>query len=131
MKNIAINNHPTEENMIFKNKWEKKYNDLTKAFKEILLMQMKEGGEREIIANEILQSLSMFGRPLHWFQCSICNEWRPFEKISVLSKPILDENNKKFGNYNIRYCNDKGDCSLGADKKEPPSLSDNENATKK
>ena len=45
--------------MIFKSKWKKQYNDLTHALKEIMLMQMKEGGEREIIANEILQSLSM------------------------------------------------------------------------
>ena len=46
------------------------------------------------------------------WKCMICDEERPDQFISVLSKPI------PYGQYNIRYCNDRQACRDGAEKKE-------------
>ena len=47
---------------------------------------------------------------LTW-ECHICGETRPDDKISVMSKPLVS-NGKVFpgGTENIRYCNDKQSC---------------------
>lgn len=49
---------------------------------------------------------------LTW-KCHICNEERPDDKISVLSKPLL-VNGLPCGEQNIRYCNDRPACLEGA-----------------
>ena len=45
---------------------------------------------------------------LTW-ECHICKETRPDDKISVITKPLII-NGKALGNQNIRYCNDKESC---------------------
>lgn len=47
-------------------------------------------------------------RNLTW-KCQICGEVRPDDKISVLSKPIMNEG-RVVGSQNIRYCNDRAEC---------------------
>ena len=50
-------------------------------------------------------------RIISW-HCDVCGTERPDSQISVLSKPI------PFGQYNIKYCNDRVECLEGAKKKE-------------
>lgn len=51
---------------------------------------------------------------LTW-ECHICGETRPDEKISVMSKPLIINGKALFGGtQNIRYCNDKQSCIDGA-----------------
>ena len=49
------------------------------------------------------------------FTCMICGEWRLDKFISVLTKPFLwHTDGSVIGEENIRYCNDKIECSKGA-----------------
>lgn len=64
---------------------------------------------------------------LTW-KCHICGEERPDNKISVLTKPLIVNkiapycqqnsplivNGQVCGQQNIRYCNDRRACILGA-----------------
>ena len=43
------------------------------------------------------------------WSCHICGEVRLDNKISVLTKPLI-VNGEKFGEQNIRYCNDNDEC---------------------
>jgi len=45
---------------------------------------------------------------LTW-ECHICHEERPDDKISVLTKPLII-NGQVCGEQNIRYCNDRSAC---------------------
>ena len=47
------------------------------------------------------------------WRCHICDQMRPDEKISVLTKP-LDFGNGVIADENIRYCNDNPKCFEGA-----------------
>ncbi len=47
------------------------------------------------------------------WRCHICDEVRPDEKISVLTKPIKILQPMVEANENIRYCNDKESCIEG------------------
>ena len=43
------------------------------------------------------------------WNCHICKEERPDDKISVRKNPII-VNGKQIGEQNVRYCNDDPDC---------------------
>jgi len=49
---------------------------------------------------------------LTW-KCHICGEERPDDKIWVVTKPLII-NGEVVGEQNIRYCNDRRRCVLGA-----------------
>ena len=58
------------------------------------------------------------------WNCQICGEKRPDDRISVLSKPLVIEG-RVIGTQNIKYCNDRPSCiekakdySYFKDKKE-------------
>ena len=53
---------------------------------------------------------------LTW-KCHICNDERPDERISVLTKPLII-NGAACGEQNIRYCNDRPGCIDGAQSKD-------------
>jgi len=100
-------------NKFFKMKRENR--SFKKSLSDALALQLMEGGEREKIANEILQSLWL-GHPLsHWFQCRACGRWRPFKKTGVNQKIIRDKNGKEIGHSNVVFCNDIKDCMKKAE----------------
>jgi hypothetical protein len=45
---------------------------------------------------------------LTW-ECHICKEERPDDKVSVITKPLM-MNGLRVGDQNIRYCNDNESC---------------------
>lgn len=51
----------------------------------------------------------IMGYPLTW-TCSICGKWRPDDKISVYTTPIIDKELGNIGEQNTRYCNDNQKC---------------------
>lgn len=51
--------------------------------------------------------------PFDTWKCHICEEERPDDKISVLTKPIVIKG-LPCGDQNIRYCNDRPACIEGA-----------------
>ena len=52
-------------------------------------------------------------RAFSTWKCHICDEERPDEKVSVLTKPLII-NGQTCGEQNIRYCNDRPACIDGA-----------------
>jgi len=49
------------------------------------------------------------------WRCHVCGKERPDDKISVLSKPIII-NEQFVGEQNVRYCNDDPSCMAGAER---------------
>lgn len=51
----------------------------------------------------------------HW-TCHVCGEMRPDSKISVETKTVPIKGTESTIEQNIRYCNDKPKCKVGAKK---------------
>ena len=51
--------------------------------------------------------------PFDTWRCHICEEERPDNKISVVSRPLIISG-RECGQQNIRYCNDRPACIEGA-----------------
>lgn len=64
-----------------------------------------------VIYGELIEEHDMSFGNLTW-ECHICHEERPDDKISVISKPL--DIPGVVAEQNVRYCNDRQACVAGA-----------------
>lgn len=77
------------------------------------MLRRRKQRQKERLFEEENPSRELF-KKLTW-SCHICNRFRPDNKISVVTKPIVGLGSGEVNvTQNIRYCNDNPECAEGA-----------------